>query len=374
MRNEMAENYKDEGSVNNWVAKKLEALGLKDGNGHHQFDVGYFNHESGYSQYMKTALKGSAKTLNKTNSGKPDFHLECYDLPVVIEDKNSLKKLVSKIKDTIKNDDDSVKNFAVNGALYYAKNMISSGGYSDVVAIGVAGDNESNITLEVYYVYGSGPDSQKLMGDYKSFDFLQNKKAFAKFHKEATLTEEEKHKILIDSQAKLQSYAGKLNKLMHNHNITAPQRVLYVSGMLLAMQDLNQNGYESLGITPEFLNGSPLNGNRDGQIVVNRVANYLQLKQIPEDKRQLMLSSFNEISKDADRDKPTRLDKEVAKYINGMASANKQIFTFIYENIYKSIDGMAGTLDIMGEMYFEFLKYALGDGKEIGIVLTPPYD
>ena len=34
---------------------------------------------------------------------------------------------------------------------------------------------------------------------------------------------------------------------------------------------------------------------------------------------------------------------------------------------------MAGHLDIMGEMYSEFLKYALGDGKEIGIVLTPPY-
>ncbi|PNH20417.1 hypothetical protein CAL30_07475 [Megasphaera hutchinsoni] len=34
---------------------------------------------------------------------------------------------------------------------------------------------------------------------------------------------------------------------------------------------------------------------------------------------------------------------------------------------------MAGHPDIMGEMYSEFLKYALGDGKEIGIVLTPPY-
>lgn len=34
---------------------------------------------------------------------------------------------------------------------------------------------------------------------------------------------------------------------------------------------------------------------------------------------------------------------------------------------------MAGHLDIMGEMYSEFLKYTLGDGKEIGIVLTPPY-
>lgn len=34
---------------------------------------------------------------------------------------------------------------------------------------------------------------------------------------------------------------------------------------------------------------------------------------------------------------------------------------------------MSGHLDIMGEMYSEFLKYAFGDGKELGIVLTPPY-
>ena len=31
---------------------------------------------------------------------------------------------------------------------------------------------------------------------------------------------------------------------------------------------------------------------------------------------------------------------------------------------------MTGHIDIMGEMYSEFLKYALGDGTELGIVLT----
>ena len=55
------------------------------------------------------------------------------------------------------------------------------------------------------------------------------------------------------------------------------------------------------------------------------------------------------------------------------SSCNKQIFTFIYEYVFKQIDAIAGHIDIMGEMYSEFLKYALGDGKEIGIVLTPPY-
>ena len=69
---------------------------------------------------------------------------------------------------------------------------------------------------------------------------------------------------------------------------------------------------------------------------------------------QLMLSSFQEISKDKQRDEKTVLDKEVSKLLNGDSSTNKQIFTFIYENIFSSIDSMTGHIDIMGEMYSEF--------------------
>lgn len=121
------ENWKLETAVNYWVKGQLENIGLvfnKD-----------FRDESNFSEYMKRSLKGAAKTANKTNFGKPDFHIEGYEIPVVIEDKVNLKKLVAQTKDGIKNDDDSVKNFAVNGALYYARNMISSGGYKEVVAI-----------------------------------------------------------------------------------------------------------------------------------------------------------------------------------------------------------------------------------------------
>ena len=50
----------------------------------------------------------------------------------------------------------------------------------------------------------------------------------------------------------------------------------------------------------------------------------------------------------------TVLDKEVSKLLNGDSSTNKQIFTFIYENIFSSIDSMTGHIDIMGEMYSEF--------------------
>lgn len=354
--------WKLEDQVNDFVKAKLKKLGTA------------FNVESNMSDYMKESLKGSAKTARKTTFGKPDFNIEAYKVgngvvPVIIENKVHLKYLVAENKDNIKFDDKSISGYAVNGALFYAQNMISSGKYSEVIAIGVAGDNENNAEISVFYVYGFGEKSYKKLDEVKTFDFLENQQTFNTFYEEATLSDAEKHDILIRSQAQLKAYAKKLNRLMHNHNITAPQRVLYVSGMLLSMQDVGSNP----GLLQSDLKGGT-GRNADGSKIVAQIEEFLKGHDIPESKRKLMLASFNEVSKDTDRDTPTTKDKEVSKLIaESKASVNKQIFVFIYEYIFKSIDGMAGTLDIMGEMYSEFLKYALGDGKEIGMVLTPPY-
>lgn len=359
--------YKLEENVNDWVKRKFDELKLKN-------QTDYYT-ESAIPDYLKEALKGRAKTKNKTNFGKPDFSLTKYSVPIVIENKLGLQKLIAETKDGIKFDDKSIQNYAVNGALYYATGMIASGKYHEVIAIGIAGDSDEAIELRVYYVYGSGEHSYKMLENVSTLDFLENERTFDEFYKNASLTDDEKHDILINSQAALQRYAKSLNKLMHNHNITAPQRVLYVSGMLLSMQSVVDTAGHKIqdGLIPEDLKGIQTESKRDGVQIVNQIKEFLVARAIPVDKQNLMLASFSEISKDAQRDEITELDKEVSKLIDGHASSNKQIFTFIYHNIFLSIDAMAGHLDIMGEMYSEFLKYALGDGKEIGIVLTPPY-
>lgn len=360
--------YKIEDHVNDWVKAKFDRLGLKN-----QHD--YYT-ESAIPDYLKAALKGRAKTKSKANFGKPDFSLpDCYSIPVIIENKLGLKKLVTETKDGIKFDEKPIQNYAVNGALYYATGIIASGKYHEAIAIGIAGDSDNDIELKVYYVYGSGERSYKLLDNVTTLDFLENKQTFEEFYKNATLTEDEKHEILINSQASLQKYAKDLNKLMHNHNITAPQRVLYVSGMLLSMQHVTDKKGNSIqdGLVPDDLKGIQTESKRDGVQIVNQINEFLIARNIPTDKQSLMLSSFSEISKDKQRDEITELEKQVSKLIISDASCNKQIFTFIYHNIFLSIDAMAGHIDIMGEMYSEFLKYALGDGKEIGIVLTPPY-
>jgi len=371
LANGSSKNYQLEDHLNDWVKVKLDSLKLKN-----QHD--YFT-ESAIPDYLKEALKGRAKTENKTNFGKPDFSLikdyRGQKIPVIIENKLGLKKLVNQTKEGVKFDEKSIKDYAVNGALYYATGIVASGKYPEVIAIGIAGDSDKTIEIKVCYVYGSGESSFKELKNVKTLDFLENQETFDQFYKDASLTDDEKHEILISSQAKLQEYAKKLNKLMHNHNITAPQRVLYVSGMLLSMQnvvDSNGNKIQD-GLTPEDLKGIQSDTKRDGIQIINQITEFLTAKAIPQDKKSLMLSSFHEISKDIQRDELEILDKEVSKLINQKASINKQIFTFIYHNIFLSIDAMAGHLDIMREMYSEFLKYALGDGKEIGIVLTPPY-
>lgn len=364
----MLKKWKLEDDVNDYVKKQLESIGLKK--------LKDYNVESGMSDFMKEALKGSAKTKHKSRFGKPDFHLEKYKIPVIFESKLGIDKLISQTNDgKIKEDDRSISNFAVNGALHYATQMIGSNKYKEVIAIGVAGNSEENIIFNIYYVYGSSMKSIKNMDNYKMIDFLENEKTFENFYKDCVLTEEEKHNILISNRTELVKHAKILNKLMQNHNITASQRVLYVSGMLLSMQDIYKEDGKKIkdGLIPENLKGEQTKGDRDGEKIFRQIENFLNEKDIKKEKLELMMKSFGEISKDIQRDELTELDKIISKLLDKEASVNKQIFTYIFYNIYLSIDSMAGYLDIMGEMYSEFLKYALGDGKEIGIVLTPPY-
>lgn len=362
-------NWKLEDNVNDWVKSEFARIGQKN-----------YTVESAMSPHLKAALQAGVKLKRleleiegekeKGKSWKPDFELESFNIPVVIENKLGAGNLSAKKDGKVKRDIKSVQNFAVNGAIHYAQCAIMSKKYSEAVAIGIAGDSEENISIEVYYVFGATDETYKLVNSYTTLDFLENKLSFAEFYKAATLTEEEKHRVLIDSQAKLQEYAKKLNKLMHNHAITAPQRVLYVSGMLLSMQDIAD---KKKGLVPNDLKGLDLDDERDGDLIVKHINNYLNVKKIPAYKVTLMMKSFTEINKDHDRDKNISLDDIVAELLEKDASVTKQIFTCIFENIFLSIDSMSGHLDIMGEMYSEFLKYAFGDGKELGIVLTPPY-
>ena len=359
--------FKLESDVNDYVKAKLTALGLKK--------LIDFNEESGMSDYMKEALKGSAKTKDKTSFGKPDFHIEKYSIPIVIEDKLGIKHHIAENKSGIRMDEKAVCEYAVNGAVYYAKNMIVSQKYDEVIAIGISGDNEDNVKISVYYVFSSSIPPKE-MSDYTTLDFVQNQDSFASFYRAATVTDEERHKILVKSREEILKHAKKLNTLMNNHNIGVDQRVVYVSGMLLSMQDIfdESGNILDLGLTPDDLKGIQTEQKRDSIVIVKHLEEYLYQKEIAADKKRIMLDSFKmSISLDAARDTATENDKIVSKLLAKPSSITKQVFIYLYEYVYRVIDLSKGALDIMAEMYSTFLKYALSDGAHLGKVLTPPY-
>lgn len=127
-------------------------------------------------------------------------------------------------------------------------------------------------------------------------DFLESRDSFESFYEDAVLSEEDKHRILIASQVQLQKHANCLNSLLNNHNIPVDQRVVYVSGMLLAMQDIiDYDGNRiDVGLVPDDLKGIQTATKRDGVKIVNQIKEYLEQKEIPQQKRELMLGSFLE--------------------------------------------------------------------------------
>lgn len=360
--------YTLEADVDDYVKKHLESLGLvknKD-----------YNEKSQMSDCLKEALKGASKTKKRVNSGQPDFTIEKYSVPVIIENKLHRAKLINKDqKNCLKFDDKSIKNFAVNGAVYYAQRAIESKKYQEFIAIGIAGDSNEDISIAAYYVF-SPSIPPKEIANGNNLNFLESESSFKAFYNEATITDSERHKILISSRKEILKHSKILNVLMNNFNIPVDQRVVYVSGMLLAMQDIvdSQGVLVKPGLTPDDLDSFDTEQSNDSQQILNQISGFLEKKSIDVKKRNVLITQFkSSIGSDPLRNKKKELDKTVAKLCKKEASITKQIFLYLYENVYLAIDTTQGALDIMAEMYSTFLKYALSDGAQLGKVLTPPY-
>ena len=343
--------------IKNWAVVELTKTGVDFGS---ENDI--------KNKLVADALAGMSSKSGGSGSARPDANYmidsQGPEIPVFLEYKWGLDKLKKETKSGL---DVSVKatvNYADNGAIYYARNTLAQKpeDFTEALAVGIAGEidaNSTNVLVHVYYVYSDKTSVEpKFVGEYQDLSIL-NIQNQADLLSKGRLNDEDRAKVLKMSLDTLSKNAKKLNKLMNNRSISVEQRVIYTSGMLLAMQ--NYGGVR--GLVPSDLQG--INGTRrsDGTQIYGQIEDYLQAKNIPADKVRMMMSSFAVIQNDVDRD---HKDAETGMTIN------KEIFEFIYDNVYKLID-QNSALDILGELYSEFLKYALGDGKENGIVLTPPY-
>ncbi|WP_042225263.1 HsdM family class I SAM-dependent methyltransferase [Oceanobacillus manasiensis] len=312
--------------------------------------IGVTYEEQGSSNVqIKQELKNASKSKTQAGVGKPEFIFFSGDYLIIVEDKLALDKLEYKNDEGIIDTDFPFRrDYAVNGAIHYARHIIEkTNSYKEVIAIGVGGDNV-HYQIKPYFVSENGI---KELPDMKSLEDLAPE-IVDEFYKVAVLGElpreerelREVNKIAADMHEDLRNYG----------QLEGEKKATVVSAILLALEE------------PTFslkqLTGSNRVGGSDGEIIFGSVKVYLENAGIvPYAKVGEMLDQFTFIQRDVTLNTVNaNLEMTPLKFFATTLEAE------IMDKIKSNTD-----FDILGNFYGELVKYGGNDGNSLGIVLTP---
>lgn len=301
-------------------------------------------------------IDNALKTASKAKTGKvgmPEFVGVVKDFLIVIEDKKDIA-LHQKYnhQDVICQETESVKNYAVNGALHYGIHLSQHTSYKKIIAIAVSGDEKRHHITPIFI---------NERGDYKT---LNNLETFISFNasnideyyikeilKEQTPEEKTTAEILKDAKT--------LHEDLRNYgSIQDKDKPLLVSGILLALREME---YKNFSI--DELIGDEIT--TDGDKIYTAIENHLKrVKVSPEVKKDKLLTQFSVI-------KDTKIINEINSTLD--KTPLKHYTEFLYKHIYQNIKYTQSAEDYLGRFYGEFMSYSGGDGQTLGIVLTPKH-
>lgn len=299
-------------------------------------------------------INEALKTASKSGTGKVGFPEYCgvvKDFIIVIEDKAALERHLFRDKNgLIAQDVKSVKDYAVNGALFYGAHLALNTSYHKVLAIGVSGDEKRHRITPVFI--NERGDYQEL-SDVETFISF-NEKNIGEFY----LTEVLKEETDVEkTTAELLRDAERLHEDLRNFgNLSTEEKPLIVSGIMLALREMESNTFSIDSLTGDDVI-------TDGQKIYEAIEKNLQRSMVaPDTKKDKLLAMFSVI-RDTTKinEKDGALGKTPLKYYT----------EFLYNNIYKNIRYHNSAEDYLGRFYGEFMSYSGGDGQTLGIVLTP---
>lgn len=301
---------------------------------------------------INEALKTASKS-NTGNAGYPEYCGVVKDFILVIEDKASLDKhLYKDEKGIIAQDVKAVKNYAVNGALFYARHLATKTSYNKVLAIGVSG-NEKHHRITPIFV--NERDDYQVLSDVETFiSFSKNnidEYYYREILHEKTTLEKTTQEVLKD--------AATLHEYLRSYGQpTTDEKPLIVSGIMLALREIEHGSFSI-----ENLNGDV--ELTDGQKIYNAIETNLKRANVtPETKRDKLFAQFafikNKVSLNEHNEK---LGKTPLRYYT----------EFLYKNIFHNIRYNSSSEDYIGRFYGEFMSYSGEDGQTLGIVLTPKH-
>lgn len=109
---------------------------------------------------VDAALSNASKNLTG-RAGYPDIVAIVKDFILIMENKSDHFKLEKKDGADFSEEIDAVKNYAVNGALFYARKVFEGTRYTKIFAFGNAGD-ETHHTYKPVFI-GEGKDKKNVL-------------------------------------------------------------------------------------------------------------------------------------------------------------------------------------------------------------------
>lgn len=311
---------------------------------------------------------------------RPDAKLLLKDknqkfFPILIEYKGYKDKLVKldnneQVENKTAKNEPHLKNinsYAVNGAVHYANALLHHTSYTDIIAIGMTGykDENGNIQYQigVYYVSKSNFGLGQKVGNFSDFSFLkeENFDKFIEQVKTLSLSVEEIERLKEQREKEIDISLVRLNNDIYQNEkgLGENDRVYLVAASIIA----------TIGIPNKVpvldkseLRSQEYEGGRDGDIIINRIKAFLSEKNLPQDKKELIIRTLSN----------TLLTENINKVENG-ESQLKRVFTKIVDDlgIYYKI-GL--TTDFTGKLFNEMYGWlGFTQDKLNDVVLTPSY-
>lgn len=329
---------------------------------------------------IDTALNEYYSKSGGNGGNRPDAKLLLQDkklnfYPILIEYKGYKNKLVKfdingQIDNRTSKNEPNLKNinyYAVNGAVHYANALLHYTSYTDIISIGMTGYKDESgkvqYSIGVYYVSKDNFGIGQKVDEYTDFSFLK-KENFDKFIekvKNLQLTQSEIEKLKEKREKEIETSLVKLNNDIYENEkgLSESDRVYLVAASIIA----------TIGIPGKVaplektdLKSSVEEGNKDGNIIIRKIRAFLNEKNLPTEKKNLIIRTLQN----------TLTTENINKVENG-ESQLKRIFTKIVDDlgIYYKI-GLS--TDFTGKLFNEMYSWlGFTQDKLNDVVLTPSY-
>lgn len=326
------------------------------------------------------ALNDYASKNGGLGGNRPDAKLLLQDknlvnYPILIEYKGYKDKLVlldpegRVVNKTSKNQPDykTINSYAVNGAVHYANALLHYTSYTDIIAIGMTGYKDETGKLQyeigVYYVSKSNFGIGQKIDDYTDFSFLKkgNFDHFIEKVKNLQLSPEEIEKLRERREQEINTSLVKLNNDIYQNEkgLSERDRVYLVAASIIATLGIPD---KVAALEKAELKSSSEDGSRDGDIILRKIKAFLNEKNLPHEKRELIVRTLQN----------TLTTDNINKVENG-ESQLKRVFTKIIDDlgIYYKI-GLS--TDFTGKLFNEMYSWlGFSQDKLNNVVLTPSY-